>query len=135
MEYAAALEEKTHAQDESILELESSMYGQIVLTKATKYAARPVIEGGKNKDLKDLSVMMKQLTASVNAQAETLVALSVKKNSGGGSGKKNTEMKKEPPGLHVCAHCKRKVYSKDENCLEVAVNKAKRYTGWTSVLE
>ena len=77
---------------------------------------------------------MKQLTASVTAHAATLAALSIKTHSGDGGGK-NTKMKKVWPGLHVCAHCKRKVYHKDVNCLELAANKANRYTGWTSVLE
>ena len=44
-------------------------------------------------------------------------------------------MNKVRPGLHVCAHCKRDVYHKDGNCLELAANEVKRYTGWTSVLE
>ena len=77
---------------------------------------------------------MKQLTASVTAQAETLAALSLKTHNGGG-GRKNVKIKKTRPCLHVCAHCKREVYHKDRNCLELAVNKAKRYMGWTSVLE
>ena len=44
-------------------------------------------------------------------------------------------MKKARPGLHVCAHYKREVYNKDANCLELAANKAKLYTGWAIVLE
>ena len=77
-------------------------------------------------------VMMKQLTASVTAQAATLAALSVKTHSGGN--RENTELKKVRPGLHVCAHYKREVYHKDANCFELASNKSKRYTGWTYVL-
>ena len=67
-----------------------------------------------------------------------MAALYVKTHSGGGGGggsRENTKMKKERPGLHVCAHCKRRVYHKDVNCLELAANKANCYTGWTSVLE
>ena len=47
MECAAALVEKTHAQAERILEIESSMDGQNVLTKATEYTASTVSAGGK----------------------------------------------------------------------------------------
>ena len=117
MEYAAALEEKTHAQAERILALEASVDRQTVLTEATNYTASAVTSGGNNKDLKDLRAMIKQLTESVIAQAETLAVLSVKTHSGSsGSGDgKNTEMKKLLPGLHVCAHCKREVYRKDGN--------------------
>ena len=107
---------------------------QTALTEATEYAASAVTAGGNNKDPKDLREMMKQLADSVTVQAATFTYLSVKTHSGGGGGRKNTEMKKAWPGLHVCAHCKRKVYHKDVNCLELAANKANRYTGWTSVL-
>ena len=44
-------------------------------------------------------------------------------------------MKKAWPALHVCVHCKREVYHMDRNCLELAANKSKLYTGWISVLE
>ena len=54
------------------------MDGQTVLTKATKYAASTVTVVGNNKDLKELSVVMKQLTATVT--------LSVKTHSGGDGG-------------------------------------------------
>ena len=133
MEYAAALEEKAHAKSERILELEASVDGQTVLTDAIKYVASTVTVGLKNKDL--LITMMKQLTASFTNQAATLAALSIQTHSGGDSGRKNTEMNKARPDLHVCAHCKREVYHKDRNCLEIAANESKRYTGWTSVLE
>ena len=78
---------------------------------------------------------MKQLTASVTSQAATLEALSVKTHSDGSGGEKNTEMKKVQPGLHMCTHCKREVYHKYGNCLELATNKDNIYTGRTSVLE
>ena len=110
------------------------MDGHTALTKATKNAESAVTAGGNNKGLKDVRMMMKQLTASVTAQAATLASLSVKTHSGDSGGRENTEMKKAHPGLHVRAHCKREVYHKDANCLELAANKAKRYTGWTSVL-
>ena len=46
---------------------------------------------------------------------------------------KTIDKKKARPGLHVCANCKRKVYHKDRNCVELEANKAKRYPGWKSV--
>ena len=110
------------------------MDGQTVLTKVIEYEASSVKAGGNNKELTELRAMMKKLTALVTAQAATLAALSFKTHSGGGGSKKNTRKKKASPGLHMCAHCKREVYHKDANCLELATNKAKRYTGRTSVL-
>ena len=64
MEYAAALEEKANAQVERIIELEASVEGQTVLSKATNFAASSVTTGGDNKDLKELHAAMKQLTCS-----------------------------------------------------------------------
>ena len=89
MEYTTALEDKAHAQAKRIIELETSVDGQTILTKATDYVASAVTTGGSNKDLKDIRVMMKQLTYSFTAQAATLATLSVRTNSGGGG--KNTE--------------------------------------------
>ena len=60
------------------------MDGQTVLTKASYYASSAVTNGGSNKDLKDLMVMMKQLKASITAKAEIFPSLSTKTNSGGG---------------------------------------------------
>ena len=135
MEYAAALEEKKHAQTERIITLEASMNGQNVLTEDTEYVASAVTAGGNNKGLKDVRMMIKQLTASVTAQGGILESLSVKTHSGGRGGGTNTEIKKAQPGLHVFARCKREVYHRDATCLELAANKSKHYTGWTSVLE
>ena len=78
--------------------------------------------------------MMKQLIASIAAQAATLTSLSTKTNSRSeGGGGQNTNKNKSMPVLHVCAHCKREVYHKELNCLEIEANQAKRYTGWKSV--
>ena len=52
MEYAAAKEEKANAQAKRILELEASVDGQTVLTKAAEIAASALTAGGHNKDLK-----------------------------------------------------------------------------------
>ena len=81
--------------------------------------------------------MMKQLTASVTAQDAIFADLSTKTNSGGGSSRagKNTDNKKSQPGLHVCTHCKREVYHKEGNYLELMSNKAKLYDGWKRFLE
>ena len=113
MEYAAALQEKAHAQAEHIVEIEASVDGQTVLTESTNYAASAVTTGGANKYLKELGEIMQQLMDSITDQAATLSALSVRTNSDGGGGGQNNKKKKERSGLHVCAHCKQEVYQKD----------------------
>ena len=65
MEYATAMEEKSNAQDERIIELEASVDGQTVLTKTTDYAASAV-STGTNKKLNEIRVVMKQLHISSN---------------------------------------------------------------------
>ena len=135
MEYAAALEEKANAQVERIIELEASVDDQTVLNKATDFVESAVTTGGANKDLKEIRPMMKQLTASVTAQAATLEALTTKINSGGGGSGKYTNRNKSRPGLHVCVHFKKEVYHKGGKCLELEANKAKRYGRCKSVLE
>ena len=77
--------------------------------------------------------MMKQLAASVTAQAATVATLSTKMNVGSSGTGKTTEDKKARPGFHLCVHCKRKVYHRDGNCLELDVNKVKCYPGWNSI--
>ena len=92
MKYSAALEEEDHTQAERIIDIEASVDSQTVLAEANDYTASAVTTVGPNKDLKDLSAIMKQLRASVTAQATILAALSVKTNSGGGGGGgKNTK--------------------------------------------
>ena len=77
-------------------------------TEVPYFTASAVTMGGSNKELKEIRSMMKQLTASVTAQAATLTSLSTKTNSyGDGGGGQNTNKNKSRPGLHVCAHCKR----------------------------
>ena len=77
--------------------------------------------------------MMKQLADSVTAQAETVATISTKMNGGSSGTGKTTDKKKARSGLHLCVHCKRKVYHKDIKCLEMESNKAKRYPGWKIV--
>ena len=62
---------------------------------------------------------MKQLAASVTAQAVTVATLSTKINGGISSSGKTIYKKKEMPGLHTCAHCKREVYHKDGKFFEL----------------
>ena len=69
---------------------------------------------------------MKQLAASVTAQVETVATLSTKMNGVSSSTVKTEGKKKVRPGMHFCAHRKRKVYRKYGNSLELDVNKAKR---------
>ena len=125
------LEEKANAQAQIIIELEASMDGQTVLTKATDFAASAVLTGS-NKDLTEIRTMINHLEASLISQAETLADLSTKTNSGSDVSK-NTNKKKARPNFHVCAYRKREVYHKETNCLDLDTNKAKRYPGWKSV--
>ena len=132
MEYAAALEEKANKHDERIIELEASVDGQTVLTGTTAYVAIAVATG-TNKEMSKIKAMIKQLAASVTSQATKVETLSTKMNGGIRSSGKNIYKKKARPGLHMCAHCKREVYPKDGNCLELEANKTKRYPGQKSV--
>ena len=125
MEYDAALKEKANTQAERIIELEASVDVLTVLTYTTDYAAR-VVATGTNKKLNNTKAMMNQLADSVTAQEATMSALSNKMNGGSSGTGKNTDKKKARSGLHVCAHCKRIVYHKDGNCLELDMNKTKR---------
>ena len=77
--------------------------------------------------------MMTQLLDPFTAQAETVANLSTKMNRGSSGSGKTTDKKKARPGLHMCAHCKHKVYHRDGNCLELEANKEKCYPGWKSV--
>ena len=136
MKYSVALEDKANVQAKRIIDLEASVDDQTVLTEVTDYAASSVTTGGANKDLKELRATMNQLTASITAQDATLASLSIKTNSGGdGRSGQNSDKKKSRPGLHVCAHCKREVYHKDGNYLDLKANKTKCYAGWKSALE
>ena len=101
------------------------MDGQTILINTTEYAASAV-DTGTNKELSDIKEMIKQLVASVTAQAETVATLSTTMNNGSSGAVKKVDKKKARPGLHVCAQCKRKVYHKEGNCLELEANKAKR---------
>ena len=76
---------------------------------------------------------MKQLSDFVTAEAATVATLSTKMNEGSSSSGKTIDKKKARPGLHVYVHCKQEVYHKDGNCLELEVNKAKRYPVWKRV--
>ena len=108
------------------------MDGQTFLSNTTNYVASAVATG-TNKEMSEIKAMMKQLTASVTAHVATVATLSTNMNGVSSSYGKTIYKKKVRPGLHVCAHCKSKVYHKDGNFLELEVNKAKRYPGWKSI--
>ena len=114
------------------MELEARVYGQTFLINTTEYTAS-VVATGTNKELIEIKAMMKQLAASVTSQAATVATLSTNMNGGSSGTVKKIDKKKAGPGLHVCVHCKREVYHKDRNCLDLEANKAKRYPGWKSV--
>ena len=86
MEYTVALEEKDSAQAKCMIDIEASVDSQTDFTEATDFTASAVEIGGSNKEIKEIMSMMKQLTASVTAQAATLKYLSTKTNSGSGGG-------------------------------------------------
>ena len=77
--------------------------------------------------------MMKHHAASITAQAATVATLSTKMNGGSSGSGGEIDKKKARPGLHVCAHFKRKVYYKDGNFLKLEANKSKRYPRCQSV--
>ena len=108
------------------------MDGQTFFANTIEYVASAVATG-TNKELSKIKAIMKQLAASVTAQAATVSTLSTKINRDSSVSRKIIDKKKSRTGLHVCSHCKRKVYHKDRNCLELEANKAKRYPGWKSV--
>ena len=58
-----------------------------------------------------------------------MATLSTKMNGDSSGAVKKIDKKKSRPGLHVCVHCKHKVYHKDRNCLELEANKEKPYPG------
>ena len=118
MEYDVALEKKANVQANFIIDLEYSVDGQTVLANTTYYAANSVATG-TNRELNKIQEMMNQLAASVPTQSAIMATLSSKMNRGSSSIGKTTDKKKERPGLHVCAHCKRKVCHKDGNFLEM----------------
>ena len=76
---------------------------------------------------------MKQHAAPVTAQEATVANLSTKMNGGSSRSGKTIDMNKARLRLHLCAHCKRKVYHKERNYLALDVNKTKCYPGWKSV--
>ena len=102
------------------------MDGQTFLSNTTNYVASAVATG-TNKEMSNIKETMKQLAASVTSQAEPVATLSTNMNGGISSSGKNIDKKKARPDLHMCAHCKREVYHKDGNCLELEANKAKRF--------
>ena len=92
------------------------MDGQIFLANTTEYVASTVAKR-TNKEMSNIKAMIKQLAASVPAQAATVATLSTNMNGGSSSAGKTIDKKKARPGLHVCAHCKRKLYRNDRNFL------------------
>ena len=92
-----------------------------------------VVATGTNKELSELKSILKQLASSITAQEATVATLSTKMNGGSSGAGTTIDKKNERLGLHVCAHCKHKVYHKDRNCLDLEANKAKFYPGWKSV--
>ena len=106
---SAAIEKKSNTHAELIIELEDSVDFQTVLTDTTDYAESAVATG-TNKEINEIKEMVKQVSASVIAQAETVETLSTKMNGCSSITIKTSYKNKAMPGLHVCTHCKREVY-------------------------
>ena len=102
------LREKSNTQAERIIELGASVDGQNVLTNTTEYVAM-LVASGTNKELREIKATMKQLAASVTTQEVTMETVSTKMNGGSRGAGKIIDKKKARTGLHVCAHCRRKV--------------------------
>ena len=75
------------------------------------------------------TLQMAKLTAAIPAIATS------GGNGGGGERKPNRDggprKKREP---HTCKHCKRAVYHKDDNCMELPANATDQHDGWVSYL-
>ena len=112
-------------QAEHVIDLKARVDGQTFLANTTDYSAS-MVSTGAIKELTEILAMMNQLAASVTSQAATVIILPTKINGGGGSSGWNTDKKNVRPGLHMCRHCKRGVYHKYVNCLELESNKVKR---------
>ena len=77
----AQTREKANAQAELIIELESSVDVQTVLTDTTNYAAS-VVDIVTNKELNNIKLMTKKLADYFTVQVVTMEALSTEINGG-----------------------------------------------------
>ena len=128
-EYMVALEEK-------VIELETVVETQSVITDTTDFAASATISN-TTAEMAEMRAAAKSTAADLK-KLTTLVANMASNNGGGGEGGGGgrgggggDRRRKGAP--HKCKHCKREVYHKDANCLELEANKANRYASWKSV--
>ena len=141
MEYAAAMEAKSTAQDGRILELEDALDDQTALTLPSELAASATTATtGTAAAATELAAMR----AMIQSLAATVAALTTKSATDGGGGGRGRDKKGgggppngtvETPGTHKCVNCKLWVKHKDANCYELAANAAKRFPGWVTRLK
>ena len=141
MEYAAAMEAKSTAQEGRILELEDALDGHTALTLPSELAASATTAmTGAAAAATKLAAMR----AMIQSLAATVTALTAKSATDGGGGGRGRDKKGgggppngtvETPGTHKCINCKLWVKHKDANCYELAANAAKRFPGWVTRLK
>ena len=130
-EYAAALEEK-------MIELETVAETQSVITDTTDFAASATTSH-ITAEMAEMRAAAKSTAADLK-KLTALVANMASNNGGGGKGGgggsgggRGGGDRRKKGATHKCKHCKREVYHKDANCLELEANKANRYASWKSV--
>ena len=140
MEYAAAMEAKSTAQEGRILELEDALDGHTALTLPPELAASATTA---TTGAAAAATKLAAMRAMIQSLAATVTALTAKSatdggsggcgggrgrdKKGGGGGPPNGTV--ETPGTHKCVNCKLWVKHKDANCFELAANAAKRFPG------
>ena len=125
-EYAAALEEK-------VIELETVAETQSVITDATDFATSATTSN-TTAEMAEIRAAAKSTVANLK-KLTALVATMESNNGGGGGGRGGAGVgnRRKKGATHKCKHCKREVYHKDANCLELEANKSNRYASWKSV--
>ena len=141
MEYAAAMEAKSTAQEGRILELEDALDGRTAVTFPSELAASATTA---TTGAAAAATKLAAMRAMIQSLVATVTALTAKSTTGGGGGGRGRDKKGgggppngtvETPGTHKCVNCKLWVKHKDANCFELAVNAAKRFPGWVTRLK
>ena len=141
MEYAAAMEAKSTAQEGRILELEDALDRHTALTLPSELAASATTA---TTGAAAATTKLAAMRAMIQSLAATVTALTTKSATDGGGGGRVRDKKGgggpsngtvETPGTHKCVNCKSWVKHKDANCYKLAANAAKRFPGWVTRLK